>query len=148
MKKLKIIFSAIIIESIIMTSCMNNEGMNHQDMNHKGLEHWDAPESADTQKNPLSENSEATQKGKILFESQCIMCHGSKGKGDGPVAASLMRRPTDLTSEMTQSHTDGALYWKIMEGNSPMPSFRETHKTDHDQCWQLINYIRELGKQS
>jgi mono/diheme cytochrome c family protein len=138
-KKLKIIFTAIIITgSIILTSCIQQQDKKH----------WEAPESAVAQKNPFAENIAATQKGKILFENQCIMCHGSKGKGDGPVAASLNPKPADLTAEMTQSHTDGALYWKIMQGSTPMPSFKEAHKTDHDQCWQLINYISELGKQS
>ena len=111
----------------------------------KQKKHWESPKSADLIKNPLKGNIAATEKGKILFENQCAACHGSKGKGDGPGSAALETRPADLTSEMTQSHTDGALYWKIMKGNKPMPSFKEAHKVDHNQCWELIDYIRELG---
>ena len=111
----------------------------------KDMKHWESPKSADLIKNPLKGNIAATLKGKTLFEKQCEACHGSKGKGDGPGSADLKPWPADLTSEMTQSHTDGALYWKIMRGNTPMPSFKEAHKVDHNQCWQLINYIRELG---
>jgi mono/diheme cytochrome c family protein len=138
MKKLKIIFSAcVIITGVIMMTAF----IQKQDM-------WDAPKSADARKNPFKGNIAATLKGKALFEKQCVMCHGSKGKGNGSAAADLKPTPTDLTANMTQSHTDGALYWKIMNGNSPMPSWKEVHKTDHNQCWQLINYIRTLGKQS
>ena len=108
---------------------------------------WEAPKSADARKNPLKGNIAATMKGKALFEKQCAMCHGSKVKGNGPAGADLKPKPTDLTAKMTQSHTDGALYWKIMNGNSPMPAWKEVHKADHNQCWQLINYIRTLGKQ-
>jgi mono/diheme cytochrome c family protein len=140
MRKLKIFFKAcVIITGVIMMSSF----IQQQDM-----KHWEAPKSADSQKNPFTGNSTATEKGSILFENQCVMCHGSKGKGDGTVAVSLKPKPADLTSKMTQSHTDGALYWKIMQGNTPMPAFKEAHKTGHNQCWQLINYIRELGKQA
>ncbi len=109
---------------------------------------WEAPKSADARKNPFKGNIAATLKGKALFEKQCVMCHGSKGKGNGSAAADLKPTPTDLSANMTQAHTDGALYWKIMNGNSPMPSWKEVHKANHNQCWQLINYIRTLGKQS
>ena len=33
-----------------------------------------------------------------LFRSYCATCHGRDGKGDGPVASALNRRPADLTT--------------------------------------------------
>lgn len=137
MKKLKIIFSACIIIAgvITLTSIIQLQ------------DKWEAPKSADLRKNPLKGNIAATQKGKILFEKQCAMCHGSKGIGNGYAAVDFKSKPTDLTSKMTQMHTDGALYWKIMHGEDAMPSFKKAHKTNRNSCWQLINYIRELGKQ-
>ena len=137
MKKLKIILTAfVIITGVIITSSF---------FQMKQMKHWESPKSADLRKNPFKGNIAATLKGKTLFEKQCVMCHGSEGKGNGVAAANLKPAPTDLTSKMTQSHSDGALYWKIMTGNSPMPSWKEAHKADHNQCWQLIDYIRELG---
>ncbi len=35
--------------------------------------------------------------GQVLFAENCAQCHGMSGKGDGPWAASLSPRPTDLT---------------------------------------------------
>lgn len=35
--------------------------------------------------------------GKALYRQYCASCHGEGGKGDGPVAASLTDKPTDLT---------------------------------------------------
>jgi cytochrome c553 len=34
---------------------------------------------------------------KQIFAEYCASCHGISGKGDGPVAASLKAKPTDLT---------------------------------------------------
>lgn len=38
-----------------------------------------------------------TLSGSALYRSYCASCHGTSGKGDGPVAAHLRRPPTDLT---------------------------------------------------
>lgn len=35
--------------------------------------------------------------GEEAYRRYCASCHGMEGKGDGPVAASLKRSPTDLT---------------------------------------------------
>lgn len=36
--------------------------------------------------------------GADIFQFYCASCHGPRGKGDGPVAASLKRLPPDLTT--------------------------------------------------
>jgi mono/diheme cytochrome c family protein len=47
------------------------------------------------------EGSRATrgpaEEGASMYRGYCAPCHGMKGVGDGPVAASLKTRPTDLT---------------------------------------------------
>ena len=35
--------------------------------------------------------------GAAFFAENCTSCHGTGGKGDGPAAASLPKRPSDLT---------------------------------------------------
>jgi len=35
--------------------------------------------------------------GKEMFTTYCAVCHGTGGKGDGPAAAALKKRPPDLT---------------------------------------------------
>ena len=36
-------------------------------------------------------------KGPDLFRAHCAACHGADGKGNGPVAAALKTKPTNLT---------------------------------------------------
>ena len=36
--------------------------------------------------------------GEVLYARHCAACHGVSGRGDGPVAASLQRPPSDLTT--------------------------------------------------
>ena len=36
--------------------------------------------------------------GKTLFREYCAVCHGVEGRGNGPAAEALKKKPTDLTA--------------------------------------------------
>jgi mono/diheme cytochrome c family protein len=107
-------------------------------------ETWVAPKSADALKNPLKSDEAATATGQQLFSTVCFVCHGNQGKGDGISAAALAKKPADLTSAKVQRQSDGAIFWKITEGNPPMLRFKES--LSEEQRWSLVNYVRKLGK--
>ena len=59
---------------------------------------------------------------RALFAAQCASCHGTEGRGDGPMAA--MFRPADLSDPAFQaSHTDEVLARSITRGQGRMPAF-------------------------
>ena len=105
---------------------------------------WMAPKSADQLKNPFKGNIEATKEGKKLYLRYCKVCHGSTGKGDGPAGLALKPRPSDHTSDRIQNQSDGAIFWKITQGRTPMASYRKV--LTEEQRWKMVNYIRELAK--
>jgi len=105
---------------------------------------WVAPPEADKLQNPLAGDATATAAGKKIFMSACYVCHGNKGKGDGPAGVALNPRPANFTLPGIVSETDGALFWKITNGRTPMASYKDIY-TD-TQRWQLVDYIRELQK--
>src|SRR5438093_579518 len=84
-------------------------------------EQWTAPASAAAKKNPVRTNAASIGRGKTVYTAECLSCHGSSGKGDGPAAKDLKESPGDMTKLGSQS--DGALFWKISEGKKPMPGF-------------------------
>ena len=102
-----------------------------------------APASADTMINPIKDNIKATANGKLTFNTFCYSCHGIKGTGDGAAAAGLTKTPANFASPTVQSQTDGALFWKIYNGNSPMPACKMLSAT---QIWELVNYVRTFSK--
>jgi len=107
---------------------------------------WKAPASADKIVNPYSGSSTFAAEGKKIYESMCIICHGDKGKGNGAAGVSLTPRPANFLAINVRHESDGAIFWKLTEGNPPMASYK-TLLTDI-QRWQLVNYIRQLENNS
>lgn len=51
---------------------------------------------------PVSKTSPTS--GKQMFTSYCAPCHGVDARGNGPAAAALKMRPTDLTGICKKNH--------------------------------------------
>ena len=104
---------------------------------------WAAPKEADLLTNPLKGNADAIKEGKTLYTTYCAACHGDKGKGDGVAGTALNPRPADFASERIKKESDGALYWKMTNGNPPMAPYKDV--LTEKQRWELVNYIRTLS---
>ena len=49
----------------------------------------------EVKKVPIQPTSAAS--GKEMFTTYCAVCHGAGGRGDGPAASALKKKPADLT---------------------------------------------------
>ena len=98
---------------------------------------WQAPVGATARKNPLADKPEAAVGGKKLFLRNCTECHGIEGQG------MVKKHAADLQLLVVQQESDGALFWKITNGNPDrgMPSFSRLPEL---QRWQLILFLRTL----
>ena len=56
--------------------------------------------------------------GAILYARHCASCHGASGKGDGPIASSLVTAPADLTTiqQRNGGTWDAALVMRTIDG--------------------------------
>jgi mono/diheme cytochrome c family protein len=97
---------------------------------------WKAPASASAKKNPLAKDANAAQAGQSTFLRSCSTCHGETG--DAGIAGA-----SNLKSAAVQAQTDGALEWKIANGNvsKGMPAFGSMSQ---DKIWQVVSFIRTL----
>lgn len=68
------------------------------------------------------------QRGKLLYERNCLMCHGSTGAGDGPAAASLVGGVPDLRGRVDNDRLD-ELAAVVLAGRGAMPSYEATFDT-------------------
>jgi mono/diheme cytochrome c family protein len=106
---------------------------------------WVAPDDAKKVKNPIPPTQETLAAAQQLFTDNCVLCHGEKGTGDGPGAKTIKVKPANFADPKLQaSETDGGLFWKMSNGRGPMPAWKD-ELTDQER-WQLVGYIRKLGK--
>jgi mono/diheme cytochrome c family protein len=66
----------------------------------------------------------AAEAGKRLYTKYCATCHGRDGKGDGPLAATLKTKTTDLT--LLAKRNNGQFPYlevlDILDGSTPYPA--------------------------
>lgn len=91
--------------------------------------------------NPVPADALSLERARTLYEINCIMCHGVTGEGNGQIAAFLANKPANLTLDVTQNKSDGALFLTLTNGvTGRMPAMIE-NLTVRDR-WDLVNYIR------
>ncbi len=87
-----------------------------------------------------------TEKGKGLFERNCLQCHGASGHGDGPAASTMSPRPRNFTSPdgWTNGYNLPAVYKTLSTGvpGTSMASFDYLTKRDR---MALAHYVQSLG---
>lgn len=103
------------------------------------------PDEALKQVNPVKASAESIATGKRIYGYDCEMCHGVKGNGKGDLAADMKLQLADFGDPKSfQGKPDGELFYVIKNGKGQMPAEGARAKTD--QIWDMVNYIRSLGK--
>ncbi len=105
---------------------------------------WQAPAAVAADANPYPSSPATLAQGREVFTLQCTPCHGASGKGDGPAGAFLGKPMPDFTKPEFQQQTDGELFWKISNGNAPMPTFSEILETE--QRWVVVDFLRTFAR--
>ena len=91
--------------------------------------------------NPLG--PEAAAEGAKEFKTDCEICHGPQGHGDGTAAASLDPKPKNL-AELQKIASDDYLFWRINTGKPGTSMLAWKGLLTEEQIWQLVSFIRTL----
>jgi mono/diheme cytochrome c family protein len=95
---------------------------------------------AGTLPNPQEAKPESVARGKALYETHCLPCHGASGHGDGPVGLKFVPPPMNLTLDYVQQQPDGQLWYTITYGGVVMPFYHDSIVAA--DRWHVVNYIK------
>jgi mono/diheme cytochrome c family protein len=94
----------------------------------------------------IEPSAELTAHGKELFESNCVPCHGSLGRGDGPAAGTMNPHPRNFASPVgwKNGHDLPGIFKTLSEGipSTSMAPFDYLPRSDR---MALAHYAQSLG---
>lgn len=91
--------------------------------------------------NPIPWSGEAEDEGKVLYERNCMHCHGSKGAGDGNVAEKYKGVP-NYASDALSSVSGGHIYHVITFGKGRM--WPHASQVTPEERWKIVHYVQRL----
>jgi len=96
--------------------------------------------------NPFPISEEGLEKGKLLYDINCGICHGEEGNGLGYLVRDdggvYPAQPANLISDEFIAASPGRFYHSIMYGKNVMGAYKD--KLSYKERWDVIHYIRSL----
>ena len=102
---------------------------------------WDLPDDVTEKKSPFEYTKKTNEAGEQLYNTNCKSCHGDPGKGN---YMNLQPSPGDPAVEDFQDQTDGEMYYKITNGKTPMPAFKNA--LTPEERWKIIGFMRSFNE--
>ncbi len=101
------------------------------------------------QKSPTGFTADSIAQGRTLYAAQCVACHGTDGRGQGPLAASQPVWPPDLAGPLLWRRADGDVLWHVLNGMRERRNGRDTetmpafgHVLRDGDAWALIDFMK------
>lgn len=99
--------------------------------------------AADKLVNPMDSTKEVLAAGKVLWETYCDHCHGTKGAGDGKVADKY-NGVANLTLPNYANITEGHIFHVITFGKGLMGAHGS--QVSPEDRWKIAKYVKSLQK--
>jgi len=98
--------------------------------------------------NPFSSDPDLLLRGKAVYTTFCIGCHGISGKGDGHLFTSKLYplKPRSLVADNAVKLRDGEIFHSITLGFGSMGAHGSQIRPE--DRWKVILYIRKLQKEA
>jgi mono/diheme cytochrome c family protein len=93
--------------------------------------------------NPFSSDDRAAlERGRIIYNRYCELCHAADGNGAGPVSEHGFRAPPTLHREFTRQMKDGQMFHLVTFGRGAMPG--HAGQIPVNDRWKVVLHVRRL----
>ncbi len=92
-------------------------------------------------------NQALVTRGKEVYTTYCLSCHGAELRGDGPAGTGMQPPPADFFAPHAQVHSDSDLVYWVKNGKqgTGMPAFGD--KLSNDDVRAVLTYIKSVQQQ-
>lgn len=101
-------------------------------------------EWARVSKNVDTGNSAIANSGRGIYMQNCAVCHGVTGRGNGPVSATMGKKPANFTRPFYHAFKDSFWYWRVKEGVAGTRMPRWGHSLSEQQMAYLVAFLKTL----
>lgn len=91
--------------------------------------------------NPIPWSPEVEDEGKVLYQRNCMHCHGVKGAGDGKVAA-IYKGVPNYASDALSTISAGHIFHVITFGKGRM--WPHASQVTPAERWKIVHYVQRL----
>lgn len=85
------------------------------------------------------------EKGKAAYATNCEMCHGSKGDGNGPAGAAMNPKPRDFSGPFKNGKKPAEVFKSISEGLAGTAMAGFAHIPEEDR-WGIVYHVLSFDK--
>lgn len=83
-------------------------------------------------------------RGRVLFQQNCVACHGERGAGDGPAAAALQPHPTNFVDAAIGSELSPFRAFNTIRVGVPGTAMAPWPAIVDEDVWALAFYVTSL----
>jgi len=85
---------------------------------------------------------ETIDNGRVVYEENCLSCHGEQGMGDGPEASDQETQPTDLTDLRYWSSRSNEMVYSALQDEEIQA---HSYTFDDEELWDVTDYSRTFS---
>jgi cytochrome c553 len=90
---------------------------------------------------PFVFDAHVRAEGRVLFETFCVVCHGARGDGDGPLVPKIPNPPA-YSSERVRTMPPGQVFHVMTVGSGRMPPYAS--QISSAERWKIAAYVQTL----
>jgi mono/diheme cytochrome c family protein len=95
-----------------------------------------------TLKSPIDSIKVDLERGKVLYDIYCGICHGNKGDGQGKLVQREKILGIPSYDDAGRAINEGSIYHTIYYGKNAMGSY--ANQLDEEERWQVLSYVLKL----
>jgi mono/diheme cytochrome c family protein len=94
-------------------------------------------------RNPVPLTAATLAQGRRLYEAFCLVCHGARGRGDGPLVPKIPNPPA-YDSPRVREMPAGRLFHVISHGSGRMAAYAS--QVPAADRWRIVHYVQSLQR--